>query len=113
MFQNITQTNDSELTRMALSCSIKEISIIKENNIKKVMVIFSARFMASLLSNIVNNLAEGIYRTKCKYGHDNKKCEISRINYKNCECFYEYTNFKDNLIKYKCLFCNKNYQKVL
>ena len=31
------------------------------------------------------------------------------IKYKYC-CFLEYTNFKDDLIKYKCLFCNKNYQ---
>ena len=23
----------------------------------------------------------------------------------------QYTNLKDNLIKYKCLRCNKNYQK--
>ena len=24
--------------------------------------------------------------------------------------FLEYTNFKDDLIKYRCLYCNKNYQ---
>ena len=34
-----------------------------------------ARFMASSLSNHVNNLSEEIYRIKCKYGHDDKKCE--------------------------------------
>ena len=34
-----------------------------------------------------------------------------RIKYKNCECFLEYTNFKDNLIKYTCLCCNKNNEK--
>ena len=73
----------------------------------------SARFMASLLSNLVNNLAEGIHRIKCKYVHDNEKFEICRIKYKNCESFVEYTNFKDNLIKYKSLCCNKNYQKKL
>ena len=58
--------------------------------------------MASLLSNLVNNSAEGIHKFKCKYRHNKKK---------NCECFLEYTNVKDNLIKYKCLYCNKNYQK--
>ena len=26
--------------------------------------------MASSLSNLVNNLSEGIYKIKCKYGHD-------------------------------------------
>ena len=27
-------------------------------------------------------------------------------------CFLEYTNFKDDLIEYKCLCSNKNYQQV-
>ena len=31
--------------------------------------------MASSLPNLVNNLAEGIYKIKCKYGHDDQKCE--------------------------------------
>ena len=26
------------------------------------------------------------------------------------DCFLEYTNFRDKLIEYKCLCCNKNYQ---
>ena len=30
----------------------------------------SARFMASSLSNFVNNLSEGIHEIKCKYGHN-------------------------------------------
>ena len=59
--------------------------------------------MASSLSNLVNNLAEGIHKTKCKYKNDDKKCEKCGIKYKNFECFLEYTNFKDNLIKCKCL----------
>ena len=32
----------------------------------------SARFMASSLSNLVNNLSGGIDEIKCKYGQDNK-----------------------------------------
>ena len=55
--------------------------------------------MASSLSNLANNLSEGIHKIKCKYGHDNKKCETCRIKYKNCECFLEYENFKDDLIE--------------
>ena len=43
-------------------------------------------FMASSLSILVNNLAEKIRNTKCKYGHDNKKCETCRGKYKDCEC---------------------------
>ena len=30
--------------------------------------------MTISLSNFVNNLSEGLHRTKCKLGHDNKKC---------------------------------------
>ena len=36
--------------------------------------------MASSLSNLVNNLSEEIHRIKCKYRHDNKKCEGFGIN---------------------------------
>ena len=43
----------------------------------------SARFMASSLSNLVNNLSEGIHRTKCKFGQNDKKCETSGINKSN------------------------------
>ena len=32
----------------------------------------SARFMASALSILVNNLAEGNHGNKCKFGHDDK-----------------------------------------
>ena len=61
------------------------------------------------LSNIVNNLSEGIHRIKCKYGHHDKKCEIVELNH--CNCVLEYTNAKDNLIECKCLSCNKSYQR--
>ena len=44
--------------------------------------------MASSLSNLVDNLTEGIHKIKCKH-----------------ECFLEYESVKDNLIKYKCLSC--------
>ena len=47
----------------------------------------SARFMASSLLNLVDNLAEGINKSKCKY----------------CDCFFEYETINDNLINYKCL----------
>ena len=50
---------------------------------------------------------------KCKYKHYNKKCETCGIKLKDCECFLDYIKFKDNLIKYKCLCCNKHHQKNL
>ena len=62
--------------------------------------------MVSLLSNLVNNLSEGIHKIKCKHRHDD--CGITLDV---CNCFLEYTNFKDDLIEYKCLCCNKNYQQ--
>ena len=49
--------------------------------------------MTNSLSNLVNNISEGIYIIKCKYGHDHKICEAGRIKYKYCNSFLEYMNF--------------------
>ena len=57
------------------------------------------------------NPSSGTHIIKCKYGHDDKKCETFGIKYKYCDCFLEYTNFKDDLIEYNCLCCNKYYQQ--
>ena len=59
--------------------------------------------MSKSLSNLVNNLSEGVHRIKCKFGHDDKKCETYGIKYKSCDYFLRYINFKDDLIEYKCL----------
>ena len=67
-----------------------------------------AQFMASYLSNLINNFSEGIHKIKCKFGQNDKKCETCGIKYKYCNFFLEYINFKDDLIEYKCLLCNKN-----
>ena len=40
-----------------------------------------------------------------------KLAETCRITHKVCNCFLEYTNFKDDLIEYNCLCSNKNYQQ--
>ena len=53
--------------------------------------------MASSLSNLVDNLREGIHKIKCK----------------DCDCFLEYESFKDNLTKFKCLYCNKDYSNKI
>ena len=53
--------------------------------------------MASSLSNLVDDLAEGTHKVK----------------YNDCDCFLEYENVKDNLVKYKCLYCNKDYSNKL
>ena len=61
-----------------------------------------ARFMASLLSNLVNKLAEGTHKINVK---NDKQSETCGIKCKNCDCL-EYANFKIM----KCLYCNDNSQ---
>ena len=62
---------------------IKMIKFNKDDNEGVVKLIDSARFMVTSLSNLVNNLAEGIQKFKCK----------------DCYCFLECESIKDNLIK--------------
>ena len=49
--------------------------------------------MASSSSNLVDNLTGGIHK----------------IKYKDCDYYLEYEGVMDDLIKYKCLSCNKEY----
>ena len=63
----------------------------------KIKFIDWLRLMESLLSNLVDNLAEGINKIKCK----------------DCDCFFEYENVKDDLTKYKCSSCNKGFSDKL
>ena len=53
--------------------------------------------MASSLSNLVDNLGEGIHKIKCK----------------DCICFLQCESVNDSLIKYKCLSCNKIYSNKI
>ena len=63
----------------------------------KLKFLDDARFMATSLSNLVDILPEGLHKIKCK----------------DCDCFLKYESVKDNLIKYKCLSCNKNYSNKI
>ena len=36
--------------------------------------------MASSLSNLVNNISEGIHKIKCKYRHDDKNVKLAELN---------------------------------
>ena len=67
--------------------------------------------MASSLSNLVDILAEGIHKNKCKYRINNKKREKCGLKYKDCECYHEYTNVKDGLLIYACSCFNKKLSK--
>ena len=46
---------------------------IKKNVSYILQFIDSARFMATSLPNLENNLSEGIHKIKCKYRYDDKK----------------------------------------
>ena len=68
----------------------KEVTKIDKDGNESVVTIFYkikfidiTRFMATSLSNLVDNLTEGIDKIKCK----------------DCDCFLEYESVKDNLIK--------------
>ena len=56
--------------------------------------------MASSLSNLINNLAEGIHKVKYKYGHNDR--------YKDCDSCLGYTDLKDDFIGWKCSCCNND-----
>ena len=51
----------------------KKGNIITKTEPCRLQFIVSARFMASSISNLVNNLAEGIHKIICKYKRDDKK----------------------------------------
>ena len=53
--------------------------------------------MATSLSNLVDNLTEGIHKIKCK----------------DCNVFLEYESVNDNFIKCKCIFRNKDYSNEI
>ena len=59
----------------------------------KIKFIDRMEFMTTSLSKLLDNLTEGIHKIRCK----------------DCGCFFEYESVKDNLIKYTCSCCNKDY----
>ena len=75
-----------------------------QKNISYILqVIDSARFIASSLSNLANNLSERIQGLKCKHDHDYKECETYGIKYKYCDYFLEYPSSEDDSAEYKCI----------
>ena len=53
--------------------------------------------MTTSLSNLVDNLTEGISKLECK----------------DCDCFLEYESLKENSIKYKCKSWKKDYSNII
>ena len=60
---------------------IKMKKRLQKNVSYTLQFIDSGKCMAGL-SNLVNNLSEGLHKIKCKLGHGSKKCETSGIKYK-------------------------------
>ena len=90
--QNFFRSNRNEVTKINKDGNEGVVTISY-----KIKFIDNAMFLASSLSNLVDNLTEGIHKNKCK----------------DCDCFLEYESVKDNLIKYKCLSCNKDYSNKI
>ena len=83
---------ETQVTKIDKDCNESVVTVSY-----KIKFIDGARFMANSISNLVDSLAGRIHKTKCK----------------DCDCFLEYESAKGNLIKYKCLSCNKNYSNKL
>ena len=63
----------------------------------KIKFIDSVKFIATSLSNLVDNLTEETHKIKCK----------------DCDCFLQYECVKQNSTKNKCTSCNKDYSNVI
>ena len=107
-YKTFTVPIEKEITRID-----KIGADVTENTSYILQFIDSARFITRSLANLVNKFSKVIHKVKCKCRHNDKKCETSGIKYKCYDYFLEYTNFKDDLIEYKCLCFNKNCQQTL
>ena len=61
----------------------------------KIKFIDNFRFMSSSLSNLVDDLFEGLHSDKCT----------------DCKSFLDYMSVKDEKLIFKCFECKKNYSK--
>ena len=96
MFECLTKNTEKYKTfSVPIENVIKKVCKDGNENIVtrsyKIKFIDSARFNASLLPDLVDNLAEGIHKIKCK----------------DCNCFLEYESVKHSLLNEKHLSCNK------
>ena len=51
--------------------------------------------MSTLLSNLVDNLSEGLHNDKCK----------------DCKSYLDYVTINDNQLIFRCFSCKRNYEK--
>ena len=83
-YKNLSIPIEKEVTKVDKEVNENIITISY-----KIKLTDSVRFMASSLSNLVDNLAEGIHRIKLK------DCD----SFLDCDCFLEHESFKDKLIE--------------
>ena len=99
MKKNLLAKEETLKSKRNFTISIEKEATKLDKNGKKItknisyilQFIDSARFMASSLLTLVNNLSEGIHKIKYKHGDNDKRCENCVIEYKYCNCFLEYT----------------------
>ena len=87
-----------EKTEKFIACSVPVSTEKQENgkNIKNEKIFNdSVRLMASSLSNLTDNLAEGLHEGKCN-------CKSSRL---------EFMTANNSLLTFKCMVCNKTYER--
>ena len=88
---------------VTFSVPIKKDITEKDGNDKikeipyKIKFIDSFRFMSRLLSNLVDNLSEGLHSDKCK----------------DCKLHFDYMSMKDNQLIFKCLGVKRITRKTL
>ena len=61
----------------------------------KIKFMYSFRFMSTSLSNLVDNLSEGLHSDKCT----------------DCKLDFDYMSIKDNQLIFRCFRSKKNYEK--
>ena len=77
-YQSFSVSIEKEIAKIDKDCNLSVVTVSY-----KIRFIDSARFMTNSLSNLVDNLAEGIHKVKCK----------------DCDCFLEYESVNNDLIK--------------
>ena len=75
---------------------IKNEKEITKNKSYILQFIDSVRFMASSLSNLVNNLFEGIHKINCEHEHDDQKGETCKLSISIATVFLNTQTLKMN-----------------